>query len=129
MFDVYESNRSDVWKIIEKLSKFRDNNTCPSDDDLFKSFKDMADIQPNNNFNPAYEAIALDFLHQYNKGEYNTNMSLKSNIFNDTITEIEVVDAIDLTGPKVRGSTVSPLNLLKAANLPYPLTLHLCWII
>ena len=84
-----------MWKTIEKISKFRDNNTCPSDDDFFRYFKDMADIQPNDSFNPAYEAIALDFLHQYDKGEYNTNMSLENRIINDNITEIEVEGAID----------------------------------
>ena len=130
--DVYKSHRSDVWKTIEKLSKFRDNDTCPSDDDFFIYFKDMADIQPNDSFNPAYEAIALDFLHQYDKGEYNANMSLENRIINDNITEIEVEGAIDyLKNNKSPGIDSIPAVFVKSCKytLSSDITLVLNYII
>ena len=93
--DVYECNRSDVWKIIKKLSKSRDNNIGPSDDFFFRYFKNMADIQPDDSFNTSHESIAIDILHHYDKGGYSMNMSLENSIINDNMTVKEIEGAVD----------------------------------
>ena len=66
IIDVYESNRSDVWKTIENLSRHRDNSIGPPDDDFVKYLKDASDIKPDNSFNTAYELVALNFLQRGN---------------------------------------------------------------
>ena len=78
IIDVYESNKSDVWKTIGNLSRSRDNSIGPTDDDFFKYFKDTADIEPDNSFNTAYELVALNFLHKYEKSKCIRDMSSAS---------------------------------------------------
>ena len=43
-------NWSNVLKVIEKLSKSRDDYVSPSNDDFYRYLKDTADIQPDMNF-------------------------------------------------------------------------------
>ena len=130
--DVYESNRSDVWKTIERLSKSRDNNIGPSDDDFFKYFKDMADIQLDDSFNTSYESIAIDFLHQYDTGGYSMNISLENSIINDNISVTEVEGAIDyLKNNKSPGIDSIPAEFVKSckSTLSSDITLVLNYII
>ena len=114
IIDVYESNKSDVWKTIENLSRSRDNSIGPTDDDFFKYFKDMADIEPDNSFNTAYELVALNFLHKYEKSKCSRDMSLEYGIINDNITAMEVEGAIDyLKNNKSPGVDGIPSEFIK----------------
>ena len=117
IIDKYESDRSNVWKTIEKLSKTRDDYASPSDDDFYEYFKDMADIQPDVSFNSVYETTALNFLHQYDTGKYVRNISLEYDIINDNITNTEVARAIDyLKNNKSPGMDSIPAEFIKTCK-------------
>ena len=117
IIDKYESDRSNVWKTIEKLSQTRGDYASPSDNDFYEYFKDMADIQPDVSFNSVYETTALNFLHQYDTGQYVRNLSLEYDIINDNITSTVVARAIDyLKNNKSPGMDSIPAEFIKTCK-------------
>ena len=77
----------------------------------------MADTQPDVSFNSVHETTALNFLHQYDTGQYVRNISLE---FKDNITNTEVARSIDyLKKNKSPGMDSIPAEFIKTVNQRY----------
>ena len=130
--DKYKSDKSNVWKTIETLSKSRDNYDGPSNNALFEYFKGMADTKPDGGSNSTYESVALNFLHRYDTGKYVWDTSLEYSIINDNVTTAEVERAIDyLKNNKSPGIDSIPAELIKCCKsiLAVDITLVLNYVI
>ena len=115
--DIYQSDRSKVWQIIQKLSGPNCDYIGPSDNEFFYHFKNKSGFQTEDSFNPDNGATALKFLHQYDIGGYVHNSSLEYNIINDSITNEETCMAIDcLKNGKSRGTDVIRAEFVKSCK-------------
>ena len=80
----------------------------------------MASTQPDVSFNSVYETTALNFLFQYDMGQYVRNIELEYDIINGNITNIEVTRAIDyLKNNMSPGRDSIPTELSKPVNWRY----------
>ena len=59
----YECDQSKLWKTIENLSRSQYQHVAPSGDEFLQHFKNMSNLQTNNEFSSEYEPVALAFLH------------------------------------------------------------------
>ena len=92
----YFSNRGDMWKILNHISKNINEINEPNDDDFYYHFNVLSSPQHKDCFHAEYEANAIEFIRKYEQG-INTNCDnpIIEEIMNSNFTYEEIVSAID----------------------------------
>ena len=117
--NAYNTNRSNMWRVINDMSRNYSNVNEPSDSEFYDHFVDICLPQNAEYFDNDYENMATVFLKQYDNDNkfYTTNISTVEEILNDNFTVEEIEYAIDcLKTNKTPGLDSIPAKFIKACK-------------
>ena len=117
--NAYNTNRSNMWRVINDMSRNYSNVNEPSDSEFYDHFVDICLPQNAEYFDNDYENMATEFLKQYDNDNkfYTTNISTVEEILNDNFTVEEIEYAIDcLKTNKTPGLDSIPAEFIKACK-------------
>ena len=115
----YTTDRTRLWKLLDKISKENCNPNEPEDCEFYHHFKKLSSPEPAEYFDSEYEYTAIDFLEKYEleNGTVTNNVPLIEEILNENVTDAEITFAIDnLKTRKSAGIDGIPAEFIKACR-------------
>ena len=129
----FSTNRSNMWRIINRIGNGNRVIAQPSDNEFYEFFKDLSSQQDSDYFDDELENSAVKFLKEYDSDcKYESGkLSLVEEIINNNFTQEEVICAINSLKPN-RSPRIDgvPAVFVKACKecLAEPITLVLNYI-
>ena len=114
--DTLKCNKSNIWKVLNKVNAHPNYINMPDKDALLEYFITLATPPDADYFNYEYEAQATEFLTKYDNGELDLPFSndIELNVLNDNFTTDEKESVIDnLKNHKSPGLDNIPAEFIK----------------
>ena len=112
--DTFRTNRSNLWKILNRLSPCANNTNMPCNDDFYRHFKCMAQCELNTNFDYNYESDAIRYLESHGTVLSPVICPIEHDILNRNFTVNEIKSSIYLLhNNKSPGIDCIPSEFLK----------------
>ena len=116
----YKTDRTQMWRLLSKLSNNKHIANGPSGEQLVEYYKNLAEEPVHETFNDDYRDDVIDFLKRYDTERENITLprnKLELEILNSNITTEEIYSAIDsLKNNKSCGIDAIPCEFIKACK-------------
>ena len=112
--ETFKTDRSNLWKVLNKLSPSTNNTNMPSNNAFFRHFKGMAQHRYDHNFDYDYELEAIKYLKNTRTDIPLSICSVEHDILNRNFTVDEIKSSINsLRNNKSPGIDCIPAEFLK----------------
>ena len=110
----FNSNRTEMWKILNNLNNKRNHSIGPAPHDILDYFKKLSTPPISPHFNYEYENAAKEFLEKYDSGTSTTENGLAWQILNKEFDTVKISGVIDkLKCNKAQGIDLIPAEFVK----------------